>query len=76
MNVDEALKLLDQVCSQYQGTRQDHVAIQQAMEVVKKEVKEEVKVDKAEKTDQFISVSRWVRWLYTSGSPNFEVSHG
>ena len=51
MNVDEALKLLDQVCSQFQGTRQDHVAIQQAMEVVKKEVKEEVKVDKAEKTD-------------------------
>jgi hypothetical protein len=34
MTVEEALKILDQVCAVHQGVRSDHVAMQQAMRVV------------------------------------------
>ncbi len=34
MEIQEALNTLDQVCAGYQGTRADHVALQQSMQVV------------------------------------------
>lgn len=38
MKIDEALKTLDQVCAGYQGTRQEHVTLQQAMQTVAKAI--------------------------------------
>jgi len=34
MNIQEALDNLDQVCADFKGTRTDHVALQQSMQVV------------------------------------------
>lgn len=34
MGLKEALKILDNVCAVHQGVRADHVAMQQAMQVV------------------------------------------
>jgi hypothetical protein len=34
MEVKEALGNLDQVCSEFKGTRTDHVVLQQSMQVV------------------------------------------
>ncbi len=34
MTIVEALGNLDQVCSEFKGTRADHVALQQSMQVV------------------------------------------
>lgn len=34
MKLEEALNILDQVCAVHQGVRQEHVALQQAMQVV------------------------------------------
>ena len=34
MELKEALSNLDQVCSEFKGTRTDHVALQQSMQVV------------------------------------------
>ena len=36
MKREEALSLLSQVCAMFKGTLQEHTAIQQALEVVKK----------------------------------------
>jgi hypothetical protein len=35
MKRDEAINLIEQVVSMYKGTRQEHMLLQQAMEVVK-----------------------------------------
>lgn len=48
MTIDEAIKILDSAAAQFQGNRQDHIMLQQAMELVKKEVKKEVEEDKTE----------------------------
>jgi len=34
-SIQEALALVDQVVAAYRGSRQEHVALQQAMEVIK-----------------------------------------
>jgi len=34
MNIQEALSNLDQVCADFKGTRTDHVALQQSIQVV------------------------------------------
>ena len=34
MKIEEALSNLDQVCAGYQGTRQEHVSLEQSMQVV------------------------------------------
>ncbi len=34
MEIKEALSNLDQVCAEFKGTRVDHVALQQSMQVV------------------------------------------
>ena len=35
MDIQESINLLDQVCQNYRGTRQEHVALQQAMQTVR-----------------------------------------
>ena len=47
MEIQEALNILDQVCAVHQGVRQEHVALQQAMQVVTEATKP---VSKAGKT--------------------------
>ena len=47
MEIQEALNILDQVCAVHQGVRQEHVALQQAMQVVTEATKH---VSKAGKT--------------------------
>jgi len=32
--IQEALKVVDEVCAKFQGTRQDHVVIQQALQII------------------------------------------
>ena len=39
MELQEAMKTLDQVCAGYQGTRQEHVTLQQAMQAVAEALK-------------------------------------
>ena len=39
MTIEEAMKTLDQVCAGYQGTRQEHVTLQQAMQAVAEALK-------------------------------------
>jgi hypothetical protein len=34
MEIEQALKVLDQVCSEFKGVRADHIALQQAMDTV------------------------------------------
>ena len=36
MELKEALNILDQVCAVHQGVRQEHIALQQAIQVVTK----------------------------------------
>ncbi len=63
MTIQEALNNLDQVCAEYKGTRQDHVVLQESMQVLaaatvppkkkieptEKEPEEVKKVDKKKK---------------------------
>ena len=39
MEIQEALGNLDQVCAEFKGTRTDHVALQQSMQVVTEALK-------------------------------------
>lgn len=45
MKLDEALTLIKQICANYRGTLQDHQALQQALQVIEKELGKEVKID-------------------------------
>lgn len=35
MEIKEALKMLDQVCAEFKGTRQEHIMLQQAVQTVR-----------------------------------------
>ena len=54
MEIQEALNILDQVCAVHQGVRQEHVALQQAMQVVTEATKSSapVTLGSEEKTEK------------------------
>ena len=48
MELKEALSNLDQVCAEFKGTRTEHVALQQSMQVVTEATKPKKKSEKKE----------------------------
>jgi len=51
MTIQEALNILDQVCAVHQGVRQEHVALQQAMQVVTEATKRADTLKQVEKNE-------------------------
>lgn len=38
MNIDQAVQIVDKICSEYKGTLQEHTTIQQALTIIKQRV--------------------------------------
>ena len=52
MEIKEALNILDQVCAVHQGVRAEHVALQQAIQVVRDATTPPVDADPLDSTEE------------------------
>jgi imidazoleglycerol phosphate dehydratase HisB len=51
MKLIEALRILEQVCVKHLGTRNDHIAIEQALKLVAEAMKEKIEAQEAAKNE-------------------------